>query len=204
MNCMFRALAWVFLLLITSPAFATQPIPSDPIYMRLENGYRGFFARNDEYLVFSVIGNEVKPQDAYHIQVQAEPFLGIMLTFADKKQFSSSSNMLEAHRQWETEYWKKQAKRVEAKDRSDLASAKSGIMVTEFNIWGHKEDQFLTMYMVAIPTGDGVYAFSVTPTKTATDEFVKSFIGTIKLVHERFDILKEHQKLMSETDASKK
>jgi len=172
--------------------------------MILENGYRGFFARNNEFLEYSVIGKEVKPQDAYHIQAQAKPFLGIMVAFADKKQFNSGTNMLEAHRHWEMEYWQKQAKKVEAKDRSDLASAKSGVMVTEFSVWGHKPDQFLTMYMVAIPSNDGVYVFSISPTKNTTDDFVKSFIGTIKLVNERFDVLKENQKLRAEIGANKK
>ena len=204
MNYQFRALVSIVCILVSYPTFASQPIPSDPIYMVLENGYRGFFARNNEFLEFSVIGKEVKPQDAYHVQVQATPFLGIMVAFADKKQFSSGSNMLEAHRQWETEYWRKQAKKVETKDRSDLASNKSGIMVSEFSVWGHKPDQILTMYMVAIPSSDGVYVFSISPTKNTTDDFVKSFIATIKLVHERFDVLKENQKLRAEIGVNKK
>lgn len=151
-----------------------------------------------------MIGKEVKPQDPYHIQVQAKPFVGIFVTFADKKQFGSGNNILEAHRQWEIEYWRKEAKKVETKNRSDLANPKSNIMVTEFSIWGHKPDQFMTSYMVAIPANDGVYAFSISPAKTATDEFVKSFIGTIKLVNERFDVLKENQKLRMELGTDKK
>ena len=62
----------------------------------------------------------------------------------------------------------------------------------------------MTSYMVAIPSSDGVYAFSISPAKTATDEFVKSFIGTIKLVNERFDVLKENQKLRMELGTDKK
>jgi hypothetical protein len=202
----FRAVVSIGILFLSLPSFATQPLPlpPDPIYMFVGDGWKGFFARNNEFLEYSVIGKEVKPQDPYHIQVQAEPFLGIFVTFADRKQFGSGKSILDAHRQWEIEYWKERAKTVETKDRSDLASATRSVLVTEFSVWGHEPDQFMNMYMVAVPSNDGVYVFSISPTKNAKDEFVKSFIGTIKLVNERFDVLKENKKIRDEVGVDKK
>ena len=38
------------ILLLLSPAFAATALPPDPIYIRVDNGWKGFYAKNDQFV----------------------------------------------------------------------------------------------------------------------------------------------------------
>ncbi len=177
---------FIGILLVGCPAFGAEPLPSDPIYMRIDNGWKGFYARNDEFLEYAVVGKEVKLQDAYHVLIK--PGLGLMVTFAEKENFGAYKNMLEAHRQWEVEYWRKNSKRVDVADRSDLRGGRGDVMVTELGVHGENAAQFLRIYLITLASKDGVYAFAISPATKDIDEMVTSFIKAVRLVAKRFDV----------------
>ena len=183
-------------------AFGAQPLPSDPIYMRIDHGWKGFYARNDEYLEYSIVGDKVKFQDAYHALIK--PGLGFMVTFAEKKNFGADKDVLAAHRQWEVDYWRKNARKVEVADRSDLRGTRSDIMVTELRIYGTNADEVINIYQIAIASKDGVYVFAISPATQGIDEVVAAFIGSVTLVNKRFDVKKENDKIRREIDAGVK
>ena len=191
----------VSVFLFNSSAFGTSPLPPDPIYMRIDNGWKGFYARNNEFVEYSIIGPDVKLQDPYHIWIQPE--LGLMVTFADKKEFGSSKDILESHKQWEIEYWRKQVKKVEAIVRNDLCRTRRDILVTELRIYDGNTDQFIGVYIIAIASKEGVFVFAISPANNSIDELVKAFIGGVKLVNKRFDVKEENDKIRRGSTVSK-
>jgi hypothetical protein len=170
--------------------------------MRIDNGWKGFYARNDEFLEYSIVGNEVKLQDAYHALIK--PGLGLMVTFAENKNFGAEKDVLAAHRQWEIEYWRKNARKVEVADLSDLRGTRSDIMVTELRIYGKNADEVINIYQIAIASKDGVYVFAISPATQGIDEVVKPFISSVKLVNKRFDVKEENDKIRRGIDAGPK
>lgn len=193
MKQILSTLVFIGFLLIGCLAFGAEPLPPDPVYMRIDNGWRGFYARNDEFLEYSVEGKEVELQDAYHVLIK--PGLGLMVTFAKKENFGADKDVLKAHRQWEVEYWRKNSNKVDVADRSDLRSARRDVMVTELGVHGKNADQFLSIYLITLASKDGVYVFAISPASRDNDELVKSFIRSIKLINKRFDVKKENDKI---------
>ncbi len=198
----FSALVLACMLVLPSfPAFADDTVlPRDPIYMRIDNGWKGFYARNDEFLEYSIIGSQVKLQDAYHVLLN--PNLGLMITFAEKSSLGTGKSFLEAHRQSELEYWRKQARKVDDTDRSDLRGTREDIMVIKLDIYGENVGQFMNLYMISVASKDGVYVLAISPASIDIEELVKSFIGSIKLVKKRFDLKEENAKIRMGTDKS--
>lgn len=192
------------LLLICFSAFGRDsvPLPPDPVYIRIDNGWKGFYARNDEFLEYSILGSQVVLQDAYHILLN--PNLGLMITFADKSNLETGKSILEAQRQSEIEYWRKKARKVNVVDRSDLGGTRDDIMVTRFDVFGEKADQFLNSYMISVASDDGVYILAISPASDSIDELVKSFISSIKLNKRRFNVKEESEKIRMGTDKSSK
>src|SRR5690242_520273 len=98
-NCMPRSyrsqLLFLCIFLSFGQAFATGPAPSDPLYIRTNNGWKGMFAHGDEYAEYSLNGAEIRLQDPYHILLKQQ--LGMMVTFADKRRFGASEDLLSAH-----------------------------------------------------------------------------------------------------------
>src|SRR5262245_65389698 len=91
--------------------------PEDPIYIKTSNGWNGAYAHGNEYAEFRVIGNGAKLQDAYHILLQKG--VGMMVAFVDKKELQNDRDLLSAHAQWEINYWRQHASRVESNTRED-------------------------------------------------------------------------------------
>lgn len=174
-------------------AFSEETLSPGPVYMRIDDGWKGFYPRNDEFLEYSIVGKEVKIQDAYHVLIK--PGLGLMVTFAEKENFGPQKGMLEAHRRWEVEYWRKNAKKIDVTDRSDLRGIRSNVMVTELGVHGKNAAQFLSIYLIALASKDGVYAFAISPASKDVDGLVKSFIDSVELVKKRFDIKEENDKI---------
>src|SRR5436309_6557582 len=87
--------------------------PKDPIYIKTSSGWTGAYAHGNEYAEFRVVGNGAKLQDPYHILLQKN--VGMMVSFVDKKELQSNSDLLSAHAQWEIDYWHQHASKVESK-----------------------------------------------------------------------------------------
>lgn len=179
---------------------AGEAPPSEPIYVRLDNAWVGLYARGNQYVEYPLVGKEVKLQDANHILLN--PSLGLMVTFADKSQFGQEGDMLEAHRQWEIEYWRKEAGEVESKNRDDLAGGRSDLKVTEITVPREKGAQFKA-YLIGLAMNDGVFVFAISPAEAKIDPMVKKLIASIRLVNQRLDIKAEAKRLVEESDAKR-
>lgn len=100
------------LLFMCSSSFAAGPIQSGHISMKIDGGWKGLYAINDEYIEFSLIGNEIQQQDGAHFILI--PHVGMMVTFADRKSFGTTTvDQLSAHAHREIDYWKTKASKVE-------------------------------------------------------------------------------------------
>ena len=186
------------ILLLCCPAFGGDAVlPPDPIYIRITNGWKGFFARNEEFVEYSIKGSQVKLQDPYHVLFN--PHLGLMITFADIKPPGPGRSILEEQRKSELEYWRKRAKKVEFTARRDLRGAREDLMVTKFDIYGQNANQFMDVYMISVASKDGVYVLAISPASKANEELIKSFIDSIKLIKKRFDPKEESAKIRMES-----
>jgi hypothetical protein len=183
-----------FVSIITMFGICGQAKCQDPVYIKTDNGWKGFYPRNDQFLEFEIIGNEVKLQDAYHTLIK--PGLGLMISFAEKSNFNSNLSLLEAHKKWEVDYWKSKSKSVEVKDRRDLNEFNSNLMITELKVQSYNVQNNGTIYLIGIPAKLGVFVFAFSPVTSADDNFIKSFIKSIKLVDKRFDIMIERSKIV--------
>ncbi len=178
-------------------AAAEAPLPTEPVYVRLDNAWVGLYARDDQYVEYPLVGKDVKPQDASHVLLN--PHTGLMITFADKSKFDQGGDMLEAHRQWEIEYWRKEAGEVESKNRDDLAGGRSDLKVTEITVPREKGAQ-LKAYLIGVAMKDGVFVLAISPADAKIDPMVKKLIASIRLVNQRLDIKAEAKRLVEESD----
>jgi hypothetical protein len=177
------------ILLLLSPAFAETPLPPDPVYIRVDNGWKGFYAKNDQFVQYLLSGSEVKLQDPYHILLA--PRVGLFVDYASKNEFAGGdSNLLESHSKWVVDYWRKHAGSVERKSRDDLSEKRKDLKVTELTIKG-KDNPPIKMHVIGLASKDGVFVFSISTPETNIDSMVREFVATIKLVHERLDVEKE-------------
>ena len=176
------------------PAFGGDAVqPPDPIYIRIDNGWKGFFARNEEFLEYSIIGSQVKLQIPYHVLFN--PDLGLMITFAEIENPGPGKSILEEQRNSELEYWRKRAKKVEIIDRRDLRGTREDLMVTKFDIYGQNANQFMDIYMISVASKDGAYVLAISPASNANEDLIKTFIDSIKLIKKRFDPKEESAKI---------
>lgn len=180
----------VSLLLSLTAGLAASPVYTDPIYVKIENGWTGLFPHNDEYARFSLKGADIKLQDAYHALLPSN--LGMMLTFADKKNFANSEgDLLATHARWELEYWQHHAARVESANRDDLKGARTDIRVTEFKLYSGQGAQ-VNMYCLALASKDGVFVLSISGPAAAAangniDSLLKETADSFKLVSRALD-----------------
>jgi|SRR5215813_14238533 len=172
------------LLLCATLSFAGGPVPNVPIYIRIDNGWKGLYAVGDDYAEYSFRGSEVKLQDPYHILLK--PSVGMMVTFADKQQFASSNDLLSDHLQWELAYWGKNASRVESAPRDDLSGMRSDLKVTELRLY-NSQGARLNVYLIALACPQGVLAFAVSPADGSIDPQIREIAASFKLVHRRLD-----------------
>src|SRR5262245_25716076 len=173
--------------------------PEDPIYIKTSNGWNGAYAHGNEYAEFRVIGNGAKLQDAYHILLQKG--VGMMVAFVDKKELQNDRDLLSAHAQWEINYWRQHASRVESNTREDLAGTRKDLKVTEISVYNDKGAQ-MSSYLIGLAGKDGVFAFSVSPAKKDINPLVKELVSSFKLVPRNLDA-EETKRLSSEAKAQR-
>jgi hypothetical protein len=109
------------LILLLVKGVRAEP-PKDPIYVKTSNGWNAAYAHRNEYAEFGVIGNGAKLQDPYHILLQKG--VGMMVSFVDNKELQNNTDLLRAHAQWEVDYWRQHASRVESNTREDLTGTR--------------------------------------------------------------------------------
>lgn len=172
------------LLLSASLSFAAGPVPSDPIYMRIDNGWKGLYAVEDEYAQYSFKGSEIKLQDPYHVLLK--PSLGLMITFANKNQIGAGGDLLGDHLQRELDYWRKHAGKVESVPRNDLSGTRDDLRITEIRLYNAQGRQ-LNVYLIALASKGGVFAMSISPADGSIDPLVKEIADSFQLVHRRLD-----------------
>jgi hypothetical protein len=170
-------------LFLSGASPAQGPIIKDPIYVRIENGWTGLYAHEDEYAEYSLKGPEIKLQDAYHALIK--PNLGAMVTFADKKEFGDQPDLLAAHLQWELSYWRKHAAKVESAGRNDLSRGRTDLRITEIKLYNGKGSQ-INVYCLALASKEGVFVLSISgPSEAAgnnIDPLVKQIADSFRLV----------------------
>ena len=187
-------LAGLILLLVTG--VQAKP-PKDPIYVKTSNGWNAAYAHGNEYAEFRVIGNGAKLQDAYHILLQKG--VGMMVSFVDRKELQNDRDLLDAHAQWEIDYWHQRASKVESNTREDLTGARKDLKVTEIRVYNDKGAQ-MSSYLIGLVAKDGVFVLSVSPAKKDVDPLVKELVSSFKLVPRNLDA-EETKRLASEAKA---
>jgi hypothetical protein len=167
---------------LSANVFASD-VPDDPIYFVANNRWMGLFAHNDEYAEFSFPrDNEVKLQDAYHISLRQG--LGMIVTFADKKEFGEGANLLGDHARWELNYWRSHADRVDTVTRDDLSGTRQDLRITEMRL--HKNSgERMTVYIIGLTSKDGVFVLSISPGDQDTGALVKEIARSFTLVPRR-------------------
>jgi hypothetical protein len=182
-------------LILLLPVKGAQPeTPQDPIYVKTSNGWNAAYAHGNEYAEFRVIGNGAKLQDAYHILLQKG--VGMMVSFVDKKELQNNTDLLSAHAQWEVDYWRQHATRVESNIREDLTGTRKDVKVTEIRAYNDKGAQ-MSSYLIGLAAKDGVFVLSVSPAKKDVDPLVKELVSSFKLVDRNLDA-EEAKRLSSE------
>ncbi len=191
--------------LTITAAYAAEPEsePGSTAFIRLNGTWKGFFPHGNEYVEY-VVNGDAEPLDLTHIKFK--PGQGMILTFADKKNFPPGKSLLEAHRAWELAYWRQQTdNKVESRSRDDLAQGQSGVMVTEMRLpVADAPGGSVTAYMVAAAADNGVFVFAISPVTPEDDATVKKLIATIKVVHKPLDMTAEARKNLSETQNAKR
>jgi len=178
---------------------AQAETPQDPIYVKTSNGWNAAYAQGNEYAEFRVIGKGAKLQDPYHILLQKG--VGMMVAFVDKKELQNDSDLLNAHAQWEIDYWHQHASRVESNTREDLAGKRKDVKVTEIRVYNDKGAQ-MSSYLIGLAAKDGVFALSISPAKKDIDPLVKELVSSFKLVPRNLDA-EETKRLSSEAKAQR-
>ena len=158
--------------------------PEDPIYVKTSNGWNAAYAHGNEYAEFRVIGNGAKLQDPYHVLLQKD--VGMMVSFVDQKELQNDTDLLSAHAQWEMDYWRQHASRVESNTREDLTGTRKDVKVTEIRVYNDKGAQ-MSSYLIGLAAKDGVFVLSVSPAKKDVDPLVKELVSSFKLVPRNLD-----------------
>lgn len=176
--------------------------------MKIDGGWKGLYASNDEYAEFSLIGKDIQMQDGAHFILQpiegsgSSRYIGAMITFADKKSFGTTSmDQLSAHAKWEVDYWRTKASMVESVTRDDLIGTRKDIKVTEITLHNNKGDQKV-IYLIGLNLKAGVFVLSISPANRSIDPMVKNILSTLKLVNRRLDA--NEMERLSSLAASKK
>lgn len=174
----------VGLFILSAAAFAAGPVPSDPLYIRLDDGWKGVYGQGNAYAEFILKGAEFKPQDAHHILLK--PGLGMMVTFAAKKDVGGGGDLLGRHAEWELAYWRQHAASVESAQRSDLSGGRDDLRVTEITLHSAAGAQ-MRIYMLALASDEGVFVLSISPASAGVDSLVREMAASFKLVNRTLD-----------------
>lgn len=169
---------------------APPPRPSGNIaYLRANGAWQGYWPHGAEYAEYT-LGEKAQLNDGFHVLLR--PGLELMLTFADVRRFGASPNLLEAHKQWELAWWRKQAGRVEASDRSELAGGRSDVKITELDLV--RDGKPVNAYLIAAAARDGVFVFAISPATAADDALVRRIADSIRVVRHPLDIEAEAER----------
>jgi hypothetical protein len=184
-----RRTFWAFVVLLGSFGFPSThgfaaETPKDPVYIRIDNGWKGLYGHNDEYAEFSLVGKEIEIQDPYHILLKQR--LGVMVTFAEKKKFGGDKDLLADHARWELNYWRSNASRVESATRSDLSGTRKDLKITEMRLFNNEGDR-MTVCLIGLVSKEGVFVLSISPSDKSTDPVVKEIARSFKLVPRMLD-----------------
>lgn len=167
-------------------------------YIRTDGAWEGYWPHgNDEYVEYSLNG-KAQLNDGFHIVLK--PGLGLMLTFADRRNFAPGTDLLEAHKQWELAYWRRKAGHVEARDRGDLAGGRSDIRITELNLT--QEGKPMKAYLIGAAAPDGVFVFAVSPVTAGDDAMVRRIVDSIRVVKHPLDIAAEAARIKGKGHAA--
>lgn len=158
-------------------------------YIRGAENWEGYWPRGDEYVEYTLSG-KAQLNDGFHVQLR--PGLGLMITFAERGQFAPAPDLLEAHKQWELAYWRKQAGKVEARDRSDLAGGRSDVKITEIALVQNGKP--LKAYLIGAAAPDGVFVFAISPVTSKDDALVRRIVDSIRVVRHPLDIAAEAER----------
>ena len=158
--------------------------PTDPIYLKVADGWKGLYGHDNEYVEFHIKGNDAQLQDAYHVLLRNN--IGMMVSFVDKKEFHDQKDLLSAHAHWEINYWHEHASRVESNIRQDLMGSNKGLRVTEIKVYNDKGAQ-MSSYLIGLAANDGVFVLSISPARKEVDPLVKELVSSFKLVHQTLD-----------------
>lgn len=170
-------------LLLFAGAAAGQ-VPKDPIYLRTQNGWKGLYPHGEEYAEYSFKGPEVKLQDPYHALLN--PKLGVMVTFADKRQFPAGKDLFAGHLAWELEYWSKHAARVESAARNDLSAGRGDLQVTELTLYNDRGSS-TKVYLMALASKEGVFVLALSPADAGIDSLAQELAASFTLVQRTLD-----------------
>jgi hypothetical protein len=179
-----RLASAIGLLILSVAALAAGPVPSDPVYIRLEDGWKCVYGQGSVYAEYVLKGAEVKPQDAHHILLKQG--LGMMVTFAAKKELGGGGDLLGRHTEWELAYWRQHAASVESATRGDLSGGRDDLRVTEITLHNSAGAQ-MKVYMLALASDEGVFVLSISPANGGIDSMVREIAASFKLVNHPLD-----------------
>jgi hypothetical protein len=179
-----RLASAIGLLILSVAALAAGPVPSDPLYIRLEEGWKCVYGQGSVYAEYILKGADVKPQDAHHILLK--PGLGMMVTFAARKELGGGGDLLGRHAEWELAYWRQHAASVESTLRGDLSGGRDDLRVTEITLHNGGGAQ-MKVYMLALASEEGVFVLSISPANAGIDSLVREIAASFKLVNRPLD-----------------
>ena len=171
-------------LMLSVAGLAAGPVPNDPIYIRLEDGWKCVYGQGGVYAEYVLKGAEIRPQDAHHVLLK--PGLGMMVTFAAKKEIGGGGDLLGRHAEWELAYWRQRAASVESAQRSDLSGGREDLRVTEITLHNSAGAQ-MKVYMLALASDEGVFVLSISPANAGIDSMVREIAASFKLVNHTLD-----------------
>jgi hypothetical protein len=169
----------------TGCVFSSEPSPNDPIYITTSNGWNVLYGHGDEYAEFLLKGKDTELQDPYHILLKQSAGMMIEITFADKKEFGSAKDLLTAHAQWELNYWRGKASKVEGTTRENLSGARKDLKVTEMKVYSNEGARIT--YLIGLGAYEGVFVLAMSPVDKSVDATAKEIINSFTLVHKKLD-----------------
>jgi hypothetical protein len=169
----------------TGCVFSSQPSSNDPIYIATNNGWKVLYGHGDEYAEFLLKEKDVELQDAYHILLKQSAGTMIEIEFADKKEFGSAKDLLTAHAQWELNYWRGKATKVEGTTREDLSGTRKDLKVTEMKVYSNEGARIT--YLIGLGAHKGVFVLAMSPVDKSVDSTAKEIINSFTLVHKKLD-----------------
>jgi hypothetical protein len=125
----------------------------------------------------------------------------MMVSFVEKKELQTDSDLLSAHARWEIDYWHQHANRVESNIREDLIGTRKDLKVTEIRVYNDEGAQ-MSSYLIGLAAKDGVFVLSVSPAKKDADPLIKELVSSFKLVPRNLDA-QEAKRLSSEAKAQR-